>query len=126
MATYWSESDRINLTRRDVQILLALMVRPLSGHSIARQCEVDLGQSLGSISNGAIYPALSQLQHLHLVEKDDSRASAYGLTDIGCSYLRQELDEYRRLVKVAEERGLGENSEVETESPTDFGPLPYS
>lgn len=102
------------LTPAVFHILLALSSRKRHGYGIMKQVEVD---SEGKVKMGAgtLYGSLKRMLDAGLVEEsdkrvdremDDERRIYYRLTALGVRALASELTRYRRIVTVAQERGL--------------------
>jgi DNA-binding PadR family transcriptional regulator len=108
MVTYSEERDRMLLSGRDYDVLIALSGQPLNGYEIARQCEVDSGSEHGSTSTGGIQYTLKGLLSYGYITKVDSAKSRsgydYHVTSLGETAVESELRQLRRRVKQIEDR----------------------
>lgn len=102
------------LTPAVFHILLALSSGERHGYGIMKQIETDT-QGRVSMGNGTLYGSLKRMLDAGLVEEsdkridpamDDERRIYYRLTGVGIKALEAELDRYKRIVTVAQERKL--------------------
>lgn len=102
------------LTPAVFHILLALSNGERHGYGIMKQIETDT-QGRVSMGNGTLYGSLKRMLDAGLVEEsdkridpsmDDERRIYYRLTGVGVKALEAELDRYKRIVTVAQERKL--------------------
>jgi DNA-binding PadR family transcriptional regulator len=102
------------LTPAVFHILLALSSGERHGYGIMKQIETDT-QGRVSMGNGTLYGSLKRMLDAGLVEEsdkridpsmDDERRIYYRLTGVGVKALEAELDRYKRIVTVAQERKL--------------------
>jgi DNA-binding PadR family transcriptional regulator len=102
------------LTPAVFHILLALSSGERHGYGIMKQIETDT-QGRVSMGNGTLYGSLKRMLDAGLVEEsdkridpamDDERRIYYRLTGIGVRALEAELERYKRIVTVAQERKL--------------------
>lgn len=109
-----SESSTPPLTPAVFHILLALSNGERHGYGIMKQVESD---SQGNVSMGAgtLYGSLKRMLDSGLVEEsdkrvdpkmDDERRIYYRITDLGARALAAELERYKRIVTIAQERKL--------------------
>ena len=102
------------LTPAVFHILLALSSGERHGYGIMKQVEAD---SQGNVSMGAgtLYGSLKRMLDAGLVkesdkrvdpEMDDERRIYYQLTGVGAKALAAELERYKRIVSLAQERKL--------------------
>ena len=102
------------LTPAVFHILLALSNGERHGYGIMKQVEAD---SLGKVSMGpgTLYGSLKRLLDAGLVresdkrvdpEMDDERRIYYQITGTGAEALAAELERYKRIVTLAQERKL--------------------
>jgi DNA-binding PadR family transcriptional regulator len=102
------------LTPAVFHILLALSSGERHGYGIMKQVEAD---SLGKVNMGAgtLYGSLKRMLDAGLVtesdkrvdpEMDDERRIYYRITGMGAKALAAELERYRRIVTLAQERKL--------------------
>ena len=102
------------LTPAVFQILLALSSGERHGYSIMKQVETDT-QGKVKMGNGTLYGLLKRMLNAGLVkesdqridpEMDDERRIYYRITELGGKALAAELERYRRIVTLAQERQL--------------------
>ncbi|MCL4273316.1 MAG: helix-turn-helix transcriptional regulator [Anaerolineales bacterium] len=102
------------LTPAVFHILLALSSGERHGYGIMKQIEADT-QGRVNMGNGTLYGSLKRMLDAGLVEEsdkridpamDDERRIYYRLTGVGIKALEAELDRYKRIVTVAQERKL--------------------
>ena len=109
-----SQTSLPPLTPAVFQILLALSTGERHGYGIMKQVEAD---SQGNVSMGAgtLYGSLKRMLDSGLVkesdkrvdpEMDDERRIYYQITGVGEKALAAELDRYKRIVTLAQERKL--------------------
>ena len=109
-----SVSSTPPLTPAVFHILLALSHGERHGYGIMKQVEAD---SQGNVSMGAgtLYGSLKRMLEAGLVEEsdkrvdpkmDDERRIYYRITDLGARALASELERYKRIVTIAQERKL--------------------
>ena len=102
------------LTPAVFHILLALSNGERHGYGIMKQVEAD---SQGDVSMGAgtLYGSLKRMLDSGLVkesdkrvdpEMDDERRIYYQITGVGAKALEAELERYKRIVALAQERKL--------------------
>ncbi len=102
------------LTPAVFHILLALSTGERHGYGIMKQVEAD---SQGNVSMGAgtLYGSLKRMLDAGLVkesdtrvdpEMDDERRIYYQITGVGAKALAAELDRYKRIVSLAQEKKL--------------------
>jgi DNA-binding PadR family transcriptional regulator len=105
------------LTPAVFHILLALSTGERHGYGIMKQVEAD-SQGKVSMGPGTLYGSLKRMLDAGLVresdkrvdpEMDDERRIYYQITDIGAKTLAAELERYKRIVAVAQERKLYPN-----------------
>ncbi|WKZ40626.1 MAG: helix-turn-helix transcriptional regulator [Anaerolineales bacterium] len=109
-----TENHIAPLTPAVFHILLALSSGERHGYGIMKQIETDT-QGRVSMGNGTLYGSLKRMLDAGLVEEsdkridpamDDERRIYYRLTGVGIKALEAELDRYKRIVTVAQERKL--------------------
>ncbi|NWG34495.1 MAG: helix-turn-helix transcriptional regulator [Chloroflexi bacterium] len=102
------------LTPAVFHILLALSSGERHGYGIMKQIETDT-QGRVNMGNGTLYGSLKRMLDAGLVEEsdkridpamDDERRIYYRLTAIGVRALEAELERYKRIITVAQERKL--------------------
>jgi DNA-binding PadR family transcriptional regulator len=102
------------LTPAVFHILLALSNGERHGYGIMKQVEADT-QGKVNMGNGTLYGSLKRMLDSGLVEEsdkridpamDDKRRIYYQITDLGTKALAAELDRYKRIVTLAQERKL--------------------
>jgi DNA-binding PadR family transcriptional regulator len=102
------------LTPAVLHILLALASGPRHGYGIMKQVEAD-SQGRVKMGAGTLYGSLKRMLDAGLVREsdrridpdlDDQRRIYYEITGIGVQALAAELDRYRRIVTLAQERNL--------------------
>jgi transcriptional regulator len=87
----------------DVLVLKSLSWEPLHGYAISRWIQARTNSVL-SVEEGALYPALHRLERRGWIESDwgrsenNRRAKYYQLTPAGRAALGQETSEWRRYV----------------------------
>lgn len=103
-----------SLTPAVFHILLALSGGERHGYGIMKQVEADT-QGRVSMGNGTLYGSLKRMLDAGLVEvsdkridpeMDDQRRIYYRITDLGAKALAAELERYKRIVSIAQEREL--------------------
>src|SRR4029450_10579395 len=86
----------------DVLILKAVSLGPLHGYGVLLRIE-QITQGALLVEQGALYPALSRLEHTGLIEGEwgvsdnNRRAKFYRLTAAGKRRLREQMDSWNRL-----------------------------
>ena len=102
------------LTPAVFHILLALSSGERHGYGIMKQVEVD-SQGKVNMGPGTLYGSLKRMLEAGLVEEsdkrvdpemDDERRIYYRITDIGTKALAAELERYKRIVTLAQQRKL--------------------
>jgi DNA-binding PadR family transcriptional regulator len=102
------------LTPAVFHILLALSSGERHGYGIMKQVEADT-QGKVNMGNGTLYGSLKRMLDAGLVEEsdkrvdpamDDERRIYYRITDLGAKALATELERYKRIVTIAQERKL--------------------
>jgi DNA-binding PadR family transcriptional regulator len=102
------------LTPAVFHILLALSSGDRHGYGIMKQVEAD-SQGKVSMGAGTLYGSLKRMLDSGLVEQsdkrvdpamDDERRIYYRITNLGAKVLTAELERYRRIVTLAQERKL--------------------
>ena len=102
------------LTPAVFHILLALSSGERHGYGIMKQVEVD-SQGKVSMGAGTLYGSLKRMLDAGLVEEsdkrvdpemDDERRIYYQITGVGTQALAAELERYKRIVTLAQERKL--------------------
>ena len=102
------------LTPAVFHILLALSSGERHGYGIMKQVEVD-SQGKVTMGPGTLYGSLKRMLDAGLVresdkrvdpEMDDERRIYYQITGAGAEALTAELERYKRIVSVAQERKL--------------------
>jgi DNA-binding PadR family transcriptional regulator len=102
------------LTPAVFHILLALSSGERHGYGIMKQVEVD-SQGKVSMGAGTLYGSLKRMLDAGLVresdkrvdpEMDDERRIYYQITGVGTQVLAAELERYKRIVTIAQERKL--------------------
>jgi DNA-binding PadR family transcriptional regulator len=102
------------LTPAVFHILLALSNGEHHGYGIMKQVETDT-QGKVTMGPGTLYGSLKRMLDSGLVEEsnkridpamDDERRIYYQITDLGTKALTAELDRYKRIVTLAQERKL--------------------
>ena len=102
------------LTPAVFHILLALSTGERHGYGIMKQVEAD-SQGKVSMGPGTLYGSLKRMLDAGLVqesdkrvdpEMDDGRRIYYQITGIGAQALESELDRYKRIVTIAQQRKL--------------------
>jgi DNA-binding PadR family transcriptional regulator len=106
------------LTPAVFHILMALSSGERHGYGIMKQVEAD-SQGKVSMGNGTLYGSLKRMLDAGLVkesdkridpEMDDERRIYYQITDLGAKSLAAELERYRHIVTMAQERKLFPNT----------------
>ena len=103
MAADSSDLDLLQGTL-DMLVLQALRIAPAHGYTIARVLE-QRSDAFLKVEQGSIYPALNRLEDRGWVEsywatsENNRRARFYKLTARGRRQLRQESEQWDRLVK---------------------------
>jgi len=102
------------LTPAVFHILLALSSGERHGYGIMKQVEVD-SQGKVNMGTGTLYGSLKRMLDAGLVkesdkrvdpEMDDERRIYYQITGVGTKALAAELERYKRIVTLAQERKL--------------------
>lgn len=102
------------LTPAVFHILLALSNGERHGYGIMKQVEAD-SQGKVSMGPGTLYGSLKRMLDAGLVresdkridpEMDDERRIYYQITGLGAEALAAELERYKRIVSLAQERKL--------------------
>ena len=102
------------LTPAVFHILLALSSGERHGYGIMKQVEVD-SQGKVTMGPGTLYGSLKRMLDAGLVkesdkrvdlEMDDERRIYYQITGVGAQALEAELDRYKRIVTIAQQRKL--------------------
>ena len=102
------------LTPAVFHILLALSSGERHGYGIMKQVEAD-SQGKVTMGPGTLYGSLKRMLDAGLVresdkrvdpEMDDERRIYYQLTGVGAKALAVELDRYKRIVTLAQEKKL--------------------
>jgi DNA-binding PadR family transcriptional regulator len=102
------------LTPAVFHILLALSNIERHGYGIMKQIEADT-QGKVNMGNGTLYGSLKRMLDAGFVEEsdkhvdpamDDERRIYYRITDLGKKALNAELERYKRIVTLAQERKL--------------------
>jgi DNA-binding PadR family transcriptional regulator len=102
------------LTPAVFHILLALSSGERHGYGIMKQVEADT-QGKVNMGNGTLYGSLKRMLDAGLVEEsdkridpemDDERRIYYQITGVGAKALAAELERYKRIVTLAQERKL--------------------
>jgi DNA-binding PadR family transcriptional regulator len=102
------------LTPAVFHILLALSNGERHGYGIMKQVEVD-SQGKVNMGPGTLYGSLKRMLDAGLVEAsdkrvdpemDDERRIYYQITGVGTQALAAELERYKRIVTLAQERKL--------------------
>jgi len=105
------------LTPAVFHILLALSSGERHGYGIMKQVEADT-QGKVTMGNGTLYGSLKRMLDAGLVEEidkrvdpemDDERRIYYQITGVGAQALAAELERYKRIVTLAQERKLYPN-----------------
>lgn len=90
-------------------ILFALSLKPRHGYELMQQIEHDSAGRI-KLGPGALYGAIKQLREDGLIEElpfeGDSRRRYYRLTKKGWDTLGAEMDYYRNIATLAQERKL--------------------
>jgi len=107
-------SPNVPLTPAVFHILLALSSGERHGYGIMKQVETD-SQGKVSMGPGTLYGSLKRMLDAGLVkesdkrvdpEMDDERRIYYQITGVGVKALEAELERYRRIVTIAQQRKL--------------------
>jgi DNA-binding PadR family transcriptional regulator len=102
------------LTPAVFHILLALSTKERHGYGIMKQVRSD-SQGRVKMGPGTLYGAIGRMMQAGLIsesdrkidpEMDDERRIYYEITDMGQKALAAELQRYREIVAVAQEKGL--------------------
>jgi DNA-binding PadR family transcriptional regulator len=102
------------LTPAVFHILLALSIKERHGYGIMKQVRSD-SQRRVKMGPGTLYGAIGRMIQAGLIsesdrkidpEMDDERRIYYKITDMGRKALAAELQRYREIVAVAQEKGL--------------------
>jgi DNA-binding PadR family transcriptional regulator len=102
------------LTPAVFHILLALSTKERHGYGIMKQVRSD-SQGRVKMGPGTLYGAIGRMIQAGLIsesdrkldpEMDDERRIYYKITDTGRKALAAELQRYREIVAVAQEKGL--------------------
>jgi DNA-binding PadR family transcriptional regulator len=112
-----SPSSASPLTPAVFHILLALSSGERHGYGIMKQVEADTQKKV-NMGNGTLYGSLKRMLEAGLVEEsdrridpemDDVRRIYYRITDAGVKALAMELERYKSIVTLAQERMLFPN-----------------
>lgn len=102
------------LTPAVFHILLALSTGERHGYGIMKQVESD-SQGMVTMGPGTLYGSLKRMLDAGLVkesdkridpEMDDQRRIYYQITGVGAQALAAELERYRHIVAIAQQRKL--------------------
>ena len=102
------------LTPAVLHILLALSTQDRHGYGIMKQVEKD-SKGKVTMGPGTLYGSLKRMLEAGLVEEstkrldpamDDKRRIYYKITGLGKKALAEELERYRHLIFIAEEKKL--------------------
>ncbi len=102
------------LTPAVLHILLALSTGERHGYGIMKQVEVD-SQARVKMGPGTLYGSLGRMIDAGLIREsekridpklDDERRIYYKITSLGQKSLAAELDRYRQVVAISQERRL--------------------
>ena len=97
-----------------LHILLALSTQERHGYGIMKQVEKD-SKGKVTMGPGTLYGSLKRMLEAGLVEEstkrldpamDDQRRIYYKITGLGKKALAEELERYRHLISIAEEKKL--------------------
>jgi DNA-binding PadR family transcriptional regulator len=100
------------LTPAVLHILLALSTRERHGYGIMKQVEADSGGKV-KMGPGTLYGSIGRMMEAGLIresdkrvdpEMDDERRIYYRITTAGAAALEAELERYRGVLTVAQER----------------------
>lgn len=109
-----TNEPNLPLTTAVFYILLALSTGERHGYGIMKQVEVD-SQGKVTMGPGTLYGSLKRMLDAGLVresdkridpEMDDQRRIYYEMTTIGSQALNAELERYRRIIAIAQQRRL--------------------
>jgi DNA-binding PadR family transcriptional regulator len=109
-----SSHPNLPLTPAVFHILLALSSGERHGYGIMKQVELD-SQGKVKMGAGTLYGSLKRMLEAGLVqesdkridpEMDDQRRIYYQMTSVGTQALAAELERYKRIVALAQERKL--------------------
>jgi DNA-binding PadR family transcriptional regulator len=109
-----SQTSLPPLTPAVFHILLALSTGERHGYGIMKQVEAD-SQGKVTMGPGTLYGSLKRMLDAGLVkesdkrvdpEMDDERRIYYQITGVGAKALAAELDRYKRIVTLAQEKKL--------------------
>ena len=112
-----SKRDR-PLTPAVLHILLALSTQERHGYGIMKQVQSD-SQGKVKMGPGTLYGSIGRMIEAGLIresdkkidpEMDDERRVYYKVTDVGKKALAAELERYREVVAVAQQRRLSPNT----------------
>jgi DNA-binding PadR family transcriptional regulator len=104
------------LTPAVFHILLALSSGERHGYGIMKQVEADT-QGKVNMGNGTLYGSLKRMLDAGLVEEsdkrvdpemDDERRIYYQITGVGAQTLAAELERYKRIVTLAQQRSCSQ------------------
>ena len=102
------------LTPAVFHILLALSSGERHGYGIMKQVELDT-QGKVNMGNGTLYGSLKRMLDAGLVEESDKRVDSemdderriyYQITGVGAKALAAELERFKSIVRLAQERKL--------------------
>ena len=105
------------LTPAVLHILLALAPKDRHGYGIMKQVELD-SQGKVKMGPGTLYGSIGRMIDAGLIcesdqrvdaELDDERRIYYKITGPGSKALRAELERYRKVVEVAQQKRLAPN-----------------
>jgi len=106
------------LTPAVLHILLALSIQERHGYGIMKQVEAD-SQGKVKMGPGTLYGSLKRMIDAGLIresdkrvdpEMDDERRIYYKITGLGQKALTAELERYREVVTVAQQKRLSPNT----------------
>ena len=103
------------LTPAVFHVLVALADGPLHGYGVMKRVEEDSGQAMGP---GTIYGSIQRLEDAGWVREDDADPTdargrrSFALTAEGRSALAAELGRFRRLTRLARQRGVSDPAEA--------------
>ncbi len=106
------------LTPAVLHILLALSMEERHGYGIMKQVELD-AQGKVKMGPGTLYGSLNRMIEAGLVSEsekridpkmDDERRIYYKITGLGRKALAAELERYREVVAIAQQKGLSPNT----------------
>jgi DNA-binding PadR family transcriptional regulator len=111
MATLYAEGDHYSITKIDIQLLIALLLKPMNGYELARQCEVDRKDSNRTMNIGAVQYSLKGMLTLMLIKEQPGRQNGpgkpsriYKITAIGRQILTWEVSVMKNQLSLIDER----------------------